>query len=714
MKHTFTIAVLCAIIILSLTQAYGHGAERPNIVFIMADDLGPGDIAHYTNTYTTNTPLAPTPNMDSLATDGLWFTDGHAPTALCAPSRYAVMSGNLNYRSYAPWGVWNTFQRNAIATHEATLASVTKAAGYTTGFIGKWHLGADYANAAGTGIYHGTDSGNIGSLVDLSAIIGGGPSSLGFDYSFSLPCGIQGPIYLAYENESWYPLAAESQIIYLDENSAIDPQFVANKGPGMGDSNWDTREMGKILSSKAVDFINNNAGGTDPFFLCYWSPMVHHPHCPPTEFDGVPIAGTTPTDHLDMVRDLDQQMGRIINALKTNNIYNDTLVIFTSDNGGLNASSSIGHDSSGAWRGTKNSPYQGGTGVPFIAVWPGHIQAGTDSNEPVLGLDIVATLAALVGTEIPAGQAMDSLNLLPLLTGDPNFVQRDYIMQQSGSNKEVMFRQDGFKLIMDTDNAISFWTPISLFNLLNNPTENESFNFINDSQYQTLVQDMKDTYLDIRTSRISTVPGDGSTPEVHNLLADPNFESGALDVWNAGWGTRDISSTEQYAGSYCAHINGGAIRQIKSLQPYTSYMYSGYIKSATGGTVYMNVKDYGGADVSVTTANSTYQYLSLNFTTGADPSATMINAWCSAGTDGYVDNLKLVGGVWDCAAKIGTGQQMDGDLSSSLNTPDCRVDLYDMASLASDWLNTYHLTELAVLVDQWLQCNDPQVVDCTY
>ncbi len=543
MKHTFTTAVLCAIIILSLTQAYSHGAETPNIVFIMADDLGPGDIAHYTNTYTSNTPMAPTPNIDSLATDGLWFTDGHAPTALCAPSRYAVMSGNLNYRSYAPWGVWGTFQQNAIASNEATLGSVTKAAGYTTGFIGKWHLGSDYANAAGTGIYRGTDSGNIGSSVDLSAIIGGGPSSMGFDYSLTLPCGIQGPIYLAYENESWYPLVTGSQIIYLDENSAIDPEFVSDKGPGMGDSNWDAREMGKILSAKAVDFINNNAGGTDPFFLCYWSPTVHLPHCPPVEFDGVPIAGTTPTDHLDMVRDLDQQVARIVNALKDNNIYNDTLIIFTSDNGGLWISGSVGHDSSGAWRGTKNSPYEGGSGVPFIAVWPGHIQAGSVSNEPVLGLDIVATLAALVGTEIPDGQAMDSLNLLPLLTGQGTFVQRDYIMQQSGSSTEVMFRQDGWKLIMDTDYSTSFWTPMSLFDLVNNPTENESYNFVNDSQYQSLVQDMKDTYLDIRTSGISTLPENISTPYSGTPVSLPGLiEAEEYDLGGEGIAYHDTTA----------------------------------------------------------------------------------------------------------------------------------------------------------------------------
>ncbi|MHC4232934.1 MAG: sulfatase-like hydrolase/transferase, partial [Planctomycetota bacterium] len=145
----------------------------------MADDLGPGDVAYYANTFAKKRPLYPTPTMDALAKEGIWFTDAHSSTALCSPTRYCVMSGNLNYRSYAPWGVWGTFRKNAISSDEATLGSVTKDAGYITGFIGKWHLGGDYRDTATGRIYRGDDRGNPDITADLTTIVDGGPQSLG-------------------------------------------------------------------------------------------------------------------------------------------------------------------------------------------------------------------------------------------------------------------------------------------------------------------------------------------------------------------------------------------------------------------------------------------------------------------------------------------------------------------------------------------------------
>ncbi|MFC1763310.1 alpha-L-fucosidase, partial [Planctomycetota bacterium] len=514
MKQLSIIALSIIMTSFWLTPGYSQDAERPNIIFIMADDLGPGDVAHYTRQHLKKPPLYPTPNIDALAREGLWFTDAHSSTALCSPTRYCVMSGNLNYRSYAPWGVWGTFRQNAISPNDSSLGSVTKAAGYVTGFIGKWHLGGDFRDRATGQVYRGNDHRNPTSTVDLTSIIGGGPQSLGFDYSLTLPCGIQGPIYTVYENGQWYPLSKTSSIVYLDENSVMDPRFISDKGPGMGDSHWDARQMGKLLSSKAVDFINDNAG-KEPFFLCYWSPMVHLPHCPPKDFDGVDIANTTPSAHLDTVRDLDQQLARIVKALKDNNSYDNTLILFTSDNGGLNVDADTrqaGHDSSGAWRGFKNSPHEGGTRVPFIAVWPGRIQAGRVCHEPIVGHDVLATLAALVGTDLPDNQAMDSLNLLPLLLGEPkeHRPQRNYLMLQGGSRNEVIFREDSWKLIIQSNHKLTQWDPVALFNLHDNPLETEAFNFIHHPEHQDRVQSMLKRYLEIRQSQRRTVPSQSS------------------------------------------------------------------------------------------------------------------------------------------------------------------------------------------------------------
>ncbi|MFZ9073473.1 MAG: sulfatase family protein [Paracoccaceae bacterium] len=508
MKYIFTAVIFS--ILLGLSPAYSLSNERPNIVFIMADDLGPGDVAYYANTFAKKRPLYPTPTMDALAKEGIWFTDAHSSTALCSPTRYCVMSGNLNYRSYAPWGVWGTFRKNAISSDEATLGTVTKDAGYITGFIGKWHLGGDFRDKVTGKIYRGDDRGNPDITADLTTIVDGGPQSLGFDYSLTLPCGIQGPIYTVYENGKWFPLSGDSKIVYLDEKTAVDPKFISDKGPGMGDSHWDAREIGKLISSKAVDFINHNAG-KKPFFLCYWSPTVHLPHCPPKEFDGLKIANTTPSRHLDMVLDLDQQVARIVKALKENDVYTNTLLIFTSDNGGLNGdpdTRKAGHDSSGQWRGFKNSPHEGGTRVPFIAVWPGRIKAGKVCDEPVAGHDILATLAALVGTEVPDDQAMDSLNILPLLLGDKkkDFQKREDLLLQGGSHNEVIYRQGPWKLIIQSNHTCTQWDPVALFHLEDNPTEVEASNLIDKPEHQARVQDMLKTYLDIRKSKKRTVP----------------------------------------------------------------------------------------------------------------------------------------------------------------------------------------------------------------
>ena len=247
---------LLAFAILVLSTAIGSAADRPNIVLIMADDLGLGDVNYYQEKFQNKKSIVPTPAMDSLAREGMWFTDGHSATALCSPTRYCVMSGNMNYRSYAPWGVWGSFRESPFKPGEATLGTVAKSAGYSTGFIGKWHLGGDFLDSETGEVYRKNERNDPNSTVDVRKMVGGGPASIGFDYDFTLPCGIQGPTYTAYENGDWFPLGQDSEIIFLDKKTAIDPAFVSDKGPGLGDSNWNTREIGKVISAKAVDYID--------------------------------------------------------------------------------------------------------------------------------------------------------------------------------------------------------------------------------------------------------------------------------------------------------------------------------------------------------------------------------------------------------------------------------------------------------------------------
>jgi len=455
--------------------------EKPNIVLVMADDLGLGDVSFYARHIQKKDPLFETPTLDSLAAESLWFTDGHSATSLCAPTRYAVMSGNNNYRSYQPPGVWSTFGKTAFVEGHTTLGTVVRDAGYRTGFVGKWHLGGDFKVSGTDKIFRGKKNGDVTGKVDMTKMVGGGPKYCGFDYDYTTPCGIQGPHYLLYENGVWAPINDESKIIFMNEDSVKHPVDLSDKGEGMGDSQWDTKQLGKMLSAKAVDFIKESAAKEEPFFLYYCSPMVHRPHVPPAEFDGKKIKGETPSHHLDMVLDLDMQLKRIVDALKAAGEFENTLFVLTSDNGGLQdpKARKLGYLPSGQWKSSKNSPFEGGHRVPFFAHWPGKIKPGI-SDELVVN------------------------NLLPLLTGKGKFKQRDVWLNQAGSKSEVMIRKMPWKLIIQSNNKRTKFEPKALYNLENDP--GEMTNAINESKNSSTVELLMQEYLETVESGRPTAP----------------------------------------------------------------------------------------------------------------------------------------------------------------------------------------------------------------
>ena len=206
-----------------------------------------------------------------------------------------------------------------------------------------------------------------------------------------------------------------------------------------------------------------------------------------------------------MILDLDMQVKRMVDALKDTGQFDNTLMIVTSDNGGLgdNAAAKYGHHSNGGWNGNKNSPLEGGHRVPFFAVWPGHIKPGI-TDELAVNQDLVATLAALVGTRIPEGQAMDSNNLLPLLTGEGTFHQRDVFVQQAGSKNEVMIREMPWKLIVQSNPNRTSFVPKALYHLESDPHEDE--NRITKPDGKHIAARMLKKYLEIVDSGRPTVP----------------------------------------------------------------------------------------------------------------------------------------------------------------------------------------------------------------
>jgi arylsulfatase A-like enzyme len=251
-----------------------------------------------------------------------------------------------------------------------------------------------------------------------------------------------------------------------------------------------------MLANKAVEYINRQieSDPEQPFFMYYCTQAVHIPHTPPEEIDGVKIAGTTTGPHGDLIRELDVQVGMLIRALKAAGVYDDTLFIFTSDNGGLAAdpeAERLGHDPTNGLAQLKGSIMEGGHRVPFIARWPGKIAPGTRSMEVINALDVVATIAALTGQEICRDQVMDSINLMPLLTKQSDAKGHAVLVHHSQFGK-VALRQGDWKLVAEHEKLKNL-KPINLFNLKTNPKEKKSLDYLNNPESRERIEQMMKT-----------------------------------------------------------------------------------------------------------------------------------------------------------------------------------------------------------------------------
>ena len=481
--------------------------NSPNVVVVLADDIGIGDVSYYRKIHSKNI-IVKTPALDKLAEKGMIFTNAHSPAALCAPSRYAVMTGNNCYRSYMPWGVWGSFQKTPYEATNLTLGKLMKNAGYQTAFFGKWGVGMDFfQKGSKTKIYRSPRS-KLELNVDVTQIAGNGPKANGFDYSLTFPSGIQNVPYVVYENEKWLPLQKNSIIEVITQKKMDKLNVILDKEEGLGDSYWNPHHLGPLLVNKAIHFIEKSSA-KKPFFMYYASLAVHLPHTPAKELNGKEIAGTTPSRHLDKVKELDTQVGMLIEALKKKGVYENTLFIFTSDNGGLRRKNTIaaGHQSNDIFRGGKNSAYEGGHRVPFIAVWPKKIKEKTAIDTPIVTLDILGTLAAVTNQKIKKNQAMDSANLLPLLYGKNKEDVHPFLMLQSGTGREGIIVKDQWKLIIafdKKDKTDKTRFPIALFNLKDNVEENENKNLVYSRKHKDKVDELFYLYNSTREQGVST------------------------------------------------------------------------------------------------------------------------------------------------------------------------------------------------------------------
>jgi arylsulfatase A len=433
----------------SRANVSGSDNVLPNIVYILADDMGYGDLACQ-----NSQSKIPTPNLDKLASEGIRFTDAHSPSAVCTPTRYAILTGQYCWRTRLKRSVLWPWDKPLIEAGRLTVGKLLKAHGYDTACIGKWHLGWDWPTADGKepfGIGK-TNVKNSGSNVDFTKPIANGPTTRGFDYYFGTAVP-NFPPYCFIENE---------RTVGIPAGHKPDSMFGA---PGPILDGWKLDEILPGLERKAVEYIDSKGGrlNYDPFrqtsgnlfFLYVPLTAPHTPIAPAPQFRGKSKASA----YGDFVCQVDHVVGRIMDALQRNNFTENTLVIFTSDNGspgrdGTNMSGKtnsvrrFGHNPSHIYRGIKADAWDGGHRVPFIARWPGHIKPGSVSDETICHVDLLATCAALLWYKLPADAGEDSYNILPaLLRRKLDNPIREATVHHS-SNGMFAIRQGKWKLIL--------------------------------------------------------------------------------------------------------------------------------------------------------------------------------------------------------------------------------------------------------------------------
>jgi len=371
-------------------------SAQPNIVFILADDLGWGSLG----CYGANADLVRTPNCDRLAREGLRFTDANTPSSVCSPTRYALLTGRYCWRTSLRLGVLSVQAPLHIETNRLTLASLLHRHGYRTAAIGKWHLG--YGLAPKT---------------DFAADLRPGPLELGFDYHFGVPCNHGDVSGVFVENHRVFGLRS-AKLVPAGTNFYGGKPFLDIDAPQRKDE-----EVMATLTGKAVAWLEGQQPGK-PFFLYFTPVAVHEPVTPSSLTRGSSKAGP----YGDWIQELDSSVGRVLDALERKGLVTNTLVVLTSDNGGENKKTRSGTQLeaqaaglllNGGWRAGKHSIYEGGFRVPFIARWPGQVPAGSACKQTINLVDMLATTAALVGEKLPppTEAAEDSHNILPALLG---------------------------------------------------------------------------------------------------------------------------------------------------------------------------------------------------------------------------------------------------------------------------------------------------------
>jgi len=392
-------------------------ATKHNIVLILADDLGYGDVGCYGAT------KVKTPNIDRLANEGRRFTDAHSASAVCTPSRYALLTGEYPFRKNL-WGPVMNDSPLVLDVTKPTVASILKAQGYATACFGKWHLGFGDKPKP-----------------DWNADLKPGPLECGFDHYFGIPVVSSHPPFVWVEDHRVFGLDPADPLKYggNEETQSFPEKMLkpAMSGAKAAHALYRDEELGTSLTEKATAWMRTKKD--EPFFLYFATPHIHHPFTPGAKFKGSSEAGR----YGDFIQEFDWMVGEVMRTLDELKLRDKTLIILSSDNGGMlnqggQEAWKAGHRLNGDLLGFKFDSWEGGHRVPFIARWPGKIEAGSVSNQLICQIDFLSTFAALTGSK---ATGPDSMNVLPALISTPDKPLRDHLVIAPSNKKNLALRE---------------------------------------------------------------------------------------------------------------------------------------------------------------------------------------------------------------------------------------------------------------------------------
>ncbi len=470
-------------------------AALPNIVYILADDLGFGDVSCYNRESKIKTP-----HVDRLAAEGMRFTDAHTPSAVCTPTRYGIMTGRYAWRTRLKYRVLDGFDPPLIDANRLTAPALLKQHGYHTACVGKWHLGMQWTDRDGRTVpavpIDRKSRPRTGEDVDYASPTKGGPNERGFDFYFGISASLNMSPFCFLKNDRPVRLPILQQERIQTEFLSVDK--------GVRSPDFTIAGVMPRFAGEAVGYIEERAKSEtkQPFFLYAPLSAPHLPLAPNAEYRGSSGAG----EYGDFVVETDAFVGAVLETLDRTGLADNTLVIFTSDNGGLyhywepreaddvkhyrgskrgKYVQQFGHQGNAHLRGTKADIWEGGHRVPFVVRWPGKTPKAATSNELIELTDLIATCAAIVGAEIPAGMGEDSRNALPALTHvKPDKRVRDYAVHHSlwgefamrqGPWKLIMHRgSGGFTFPRNIDPGKDGGPPGQLYNLRDDPSETKN------------------------------------------------------------------------------------------------------------------------------------------------------------------------------------------------------------------------------------------------